>query len=85
MEYLNTGPQWHIHGPERVYPVDTEVVILRGRQKGRMGTISYMDEPHPLSIERRFAVYVFSPIGFWDRRLLLLNESAFKVVDNPQR
>ncbi len=85
MEHLNTGPQWHIHGPERVYPIDTEVVILRGRQKGRRGSISYMAEPHPLSIERRFAVYVFSPIGFWDRRLLLLNESAFKVVDNPQR
>jgi len=85
MEHLNTGPQWHIHGPERVYPIDTEVVILRGRQKVRRGSISYMAAPHPLSIERRFAVYVFSPIGFWDRRLLLLNESAFKVVDNPQR
>lgn len=85
MDHLDTSPQGWIHGPERVYPVDTEVVILRGRQKGRRGSISYMAEPHPLSIERRFAVYVFSPIGFWDRRLLLLNESSFKVVDNPQR
>lgn len=83
MEYPNTVPQDRIHGPDRGYPIDTEVVILRGRQKGRRGSISYMAEPHPLSSERRFAVYVFSPVGFWDRRLLLLNESAFKVVDIP--
>lgn len=83
MEYPNTGPQDRIHDPDRVCPIYTEVVILRGRQKGRRGSISYMAEPHPLSSERRFAVYVFSPVGFWDRRLLLLNESAFKVVDIP--
>lgn len=83
MDHPDTGPQGLLHGPERVYPVDTEVVVLRGRQNGRRGSISYMAEPHPLSSERRFAVYVFSPVGFWDRRLLLLNESAFKVVDIP--
>lgn len=83
MKHPNTEAQRGEYGPERVYPIDTEVIILRGRQKGRRASISYMAEPHPLSIERRFAVYVYSPIGLWDRRLLLLNESAFKVVDTP--
>ena len=81
MDNYNTGLGYGIQGPKRVYPLDTEVIILRGRQAGRMGVISYEAKPHPLSSERRFSVHVYNPKHYLDNRTLLLNESGFKVVE----
>lgn len=81
MSNSHTGLGYGVQGPLRQYPLDTEVLVTRGRQKGRRGLISYLAEHHPLSSERRYAVYMLNTKDVFDRRLILINESGFKVVD----
>lgn len=58
------------------------VRILRGKQAGHTAEVMCETKAHPLSSERRFGVHLNSWNSFWDRRSLIMNESALEIIDD---
>ncbi len=82
---LNNGLAYGFHGPARRYKPNQKVRITRGKNKGRVGMVSYETAPAPLSSERRFYVILDTRRNFWAPGHILINESGFyPIPENNQ-
>lgn len=79
-ELKKPGLGFGVQGPLRRYNQGQRVRITRGKNKGRTATVSYEADPHPLSSERRFYLYLDNRRSFWAPNHVLLNESGFYPV-----
>ena len=59
--------------------------ILRGKNKGRLCEVLHITKSHPLSMEVRYVVHLLSWKSFWDKRVLLINESGLQEVKDYVR
>lgn len=55
--------------------------ILRGKNKGRLCEVLHITKSHPLSPETRYVVHLLSWKSFWDKRVLLINESGLQLEE----